>query len=38
MRKLRDFFAVYRLYRRAAHSRMYCVRIAWDIAAHKTPF
>jgi hypothetical protein len=30
MTRLTDFFAVYRLYRRAAHSRRYCVRAAFN--------
>ncbi len=38
MSRLRDFIAVYRLYRRAAHSRRYCARIAYGIAFKRYPF
>ena len=36
--RLRDFAAVYLLYRRAAHSRRYCLRLAYGIAFKGNPF
>jgi hypothetical protein len=29
--QLREFIDIYRLYRRASHSRWYCVKMAWGI-------
>jgi hypothetical protein len=29
--KVREFIDIYRLYRRASHSRWYCVKMAWGI-------
>lgn len=37
MSRLRDFFAVYRLYRHH-HSRRYALARAWGIAFHGLPF
>ncbi len=37
-RRLVEFRQVYRLYRRAAHSPMYCARIAFGIAFKGLPF
>lgn len=37
MSRLRDFVAVFRLYRRA-HKPLYAARIAWSVAVNKTPF
>ncbi len=37
-RRLVELRQVYRLYRRAAHSPMYCARIAWGIAFKNLPF
>lgn len=37
-RQLAEFRQVYSLYRRAAHSRLYCARIAWGIAFRFLPF
>jgi hypothetical protein len=31
MTKLREFVGIYRLYRRAMHSRIYCAKMAWGI-------
>lgn len=36
--RLRDFLSVYRLYRKAAHSRRYCLQIAFGCAFRKLPF
>lgn len=38
MSRLREFLSVYRLYRKAAHSRRYCFQIAFGIAIRKLPF
>lgn len=37
-RRLVEFGQVYRLYRKAAHSRSYCTRIAWGVAFRGLPF
>lgn len=37
-RRLVEFRQVYALYRRAAHSRSYCTRIAWGVAFRGLPF
>ena len=36
--RLRDFLSVYRLYRKAAHSRRYCLRVAYGCAFKNLPF
>ena len=38
MRKLKDFIAVYRLYRRSAHTPVYSARIAFGMAFLNLPF
>lgn len=38
MKSCREFFVVYRLYRRGGHSRKYAARIAYGIAFEGLPF
>jgi hypothetical protein len=38
MRTLREFLAVYRLYRRGQHTRRYSVTTAWHIVVQGLPF
>ena len=38
MKKLRDFVAVYKLYRRSAHNPVYAARIAFGMAFLNLPF
>ena len=32
MSKLREFLSIYRLYRRGAHGRLYCAKMAFNMA------
>lgn len=38
MNVIKDFFAIYSMYRQAKHPRGYCARIAWDMVVNRTPF
>ena len=38
MNKLKDFMAVYKLYRRSAHTPIYAARIAFGMAFLNLPF